>query len=76
MSDLIFDCMAAKAEPYAMAPTLVLRLRIVETTGEAIHCLALRCQIRIEPLKRRYSRHRGRAPRSTCSGSAPAGATP
>ena len=55
MSDLIFDCVAAKAEPYAVAPTLVLRLRVVETTGETVHCLALRCQIRVEPLKRRYS---------------------
>ncbi|MGH9003561.1 MAG: DUF6084 family protein, partial [Acidimicrobiia bacterium] len=55
MSDLIFDCVGAKAEPYAIAPTLTLRLRVVETTGEAVHCLALRCQIRIEPLKRRYS---------------------
>jgi hypothetical protein len=55
MSDLIFDCVAAKAEPYAVAPTLILRLRVVETTGETVHCLALRCQIRIEPLKRRNS---------------------
>jgi hypothetical protein len=55
VSELIFDCVAAKAEPYAVAPTLILRLRVVETTGETVHCLALRCQIRIEPLKRRYS---------------------
>ncbi len=55
MSELIFDVLEAKAEPYAVAPTLILRLRVVETTGEAVHCLALRTQIRIEPLKRRYN---------------------
>ena len=55
MSDLIFDVLEARAEPYAVAPTLTLRLRVVETTGEAVHCLALRTQIRIEPLKRRYN---------------------
>jgi uncharacterized protein DUF6084 len=55
MSELIFDVLEARAEPYAVAPTLVLRLRVVETTGETVHCLALRSQIRIEPLKRRYS---------------------
>ena len=55
MSDLVFDCLGARAEAYAVAPTLILRLRVVETTGETVHCLALRCQIRIEPLKRRYS---------------------
>jgi hypothetical protein len=55
VSDLVFDVLEARSEPYALAPTLILRLRVVETTGEAVHCLALRCQIRIEPLKRRYS---------------------
>ena len=55
MSELIFDVLEARAEPYALAPTLILRLRVMETTGEAVHCLALRTQIRIEPLKRRYN---------------------
>ena len=55
MSELIFDVLEARSEPYALSPTLVLRLRVVETTGEQVHVLALRVQIRIEPLKRRYS---------------------
>ncbi len=59
MSDLIFDVLEARAEPYAVAPTLILRLRVVETTGETVHCLALRTQIRIEPLKRRYNEDEG-----------------
>ena len=42
-------------------PTLVFRLRIAETTGERVHAIALRCQLRIEPQKRRYTASRGRA---------------
>ena len=55
MSRLTFDCIGAHAEHYAAAPTLTFRLRIAETTGAAIHAIALRCQIRIEPARRRYS---------------------
>ena len=36
-------------------PTIALRLRIAETTGATVHALALRCQIRIEPQRRRYA---------------------
>jgi len=42
------------AEPYAVAPQLTARLRINETTGRQIHAIALRCQVRIEPQRRRY----------------------
>lgn len=55
MSDLVFDCIGAKAEPYAAAPTMTFRFRIAETTGEAVHALLLRIQMRIEPAARRYS---------------------
>jgi hypothetical protein len=54
MSELSFDCIGARAERYALAPTIVFRLRVSEATGETVHCLALRSQIRIEPLKRHY----------------------
>jgi hypothetical protein len=54
MSELSFACLGARAERYALAPTIVFRLRVAECTGEAVHCLALRSQIRIEPLKRHY----------------------
>jgi hypothetical protein len=33
---------------------LAARLRIEETTGEPVHALALRCQVRIEPQRRDY----------------------
>jgi hypothetical protein len=55
MAHLTFDCIDAHAERYAAAPTLTFRLRVAETTGSPIHAIALRCQIRIEPARRRYS---------------------
>lgn len=55
MSELVFDCLDARPDRFAAAPILLFRLRITETTGETIHAIALRCQIRIEPQRRRYS---------------------
>ena len=54
MSELVFECLDARPERYAAVPTIVLRLRLSEVTGERIHTIALRCQIRIEPQLRRY----------------------
>nr|MBA2697314.1 hypothetical protein [Nocardioidaceae bacterium] len=42
-------------EPYAAAPQLTARLRIEEASGEPVHAIALRSQVRIEPQRRRYS---------------------
>ena len=55
MAELVFDCVDVRSDQYAAGPTLNFRLRIAETTGEAVHALALRCQLRIEPAKRRYT---------------------
>ncbi|MBO0809827.1 MAG: hypothetical protein J2P32_16145 [Actinobacteria bacterium] len=55
MAELVFDCTGARAERYAMVPTFTLALRISETSGQPVSAIALRCQIRIEPVKRRYS---------------------
>jgi hypothetical protein len=55
MFDLVFDCVDCKPDVYAATPTLVFKLRIAETTGARLHSIGLRCQIRIEPQKRRYS---------------------
>jgi len=54
MSDFRFTVLEVVAEPYAMAPQLTARLRIDETTGQRIHAIVLRCQVRIEPQRRRY----------------------
>jgi hypothetical protein len=55
MTELVFDCVGARPERYAAAPTLLLRLRIAETTGATVTAFMMRCQIRIEPTRRRYS---------------------
>jgi hypothetical protein len=55
MAELVFDCVDVRSDRWAAGPTLVFRLRVAETTGERVHAIALRCQIRIEPQKRRYT---------------------
>ena len=55
MADLIFGCTGATAERYAATPTLTFSLTITERSGVNVHAIALRCQIRIEPHRRRYS---------------------
>lgn len=55
MGDLVFDCLDGKAEPYAIVPTLLFKLRIAELSGAAIEAIALRVQVRIEAQKRRYA---------------------
>ena len=52
MSGYRFTVLDVAAEPYAVAPQLTARLRIEETTGQRIHAIALRCQVRIEPQRR------------------------
>jgi len=55
MTELVFDCLDARPERYAAAPTMILKLRIAELTGEPIHAMTLQCQIRIEAQRRRYA---------------------
>ena len=55
MIDLHFTVEDVIAEPYAAAPQLTARLRIAETSGARVHAMALRCQVRIEPQRRRYA---------------------
>jgi hypothetical protein len=55
MTALRFSVLQSRAEPHAAVPTLMLRLRVEEADGFSVHALSLRCQIRIEPQRRRYS---------------------
>ena len=55
MADLVFGCTSARAERYTATPTLSFALTITESSGVPVHAIALRCQIRIEPHRRRYS---------------------
>jgi hypothetical protein len=55
MAELTFGCTEAHAARFAATPTLTFTLNITERTGVRVHAIALRCQIRIEPHRRRYS---------------------
>ena len=55
MAELTFGCTEAHATRYAATPTLSFALHISESTEARVHAIALRCQIRIEPHRRRYS---------------------
>lgn len=55
MADLVFDCLGARADRYAVSPSMAFSLRISDTSGQRVEAIALRCQIRIEPSRRRYS---------------------
>jgi Family of unknown function (DUF6084) len=55
VAELTFDCIGAHPDKYAVAPSMSLTLRIAETTGLRVDAIALRCQIRIEPTRRRYT---------------------
>jgi hypothetical protein len=55
MADLVFDCIGTRADKYAVVPQMLVTLRISETSGQRVEAIALRCQIRIEPARRRYT---------------------
>lgn len=55
MPDLNFCIDSAEAVRYAAVPTLAFRLHVTNATpDQAVHAVALRCQIRIEPTRRHY----------------------
>ena len=55
MPEFHFNIEGAEAIPHSAAPLLALKLRITNLPGgEPIHSLTLRCQVQIEPAKRRY----------------------
>ena len=54
MPEFEFEVTGAYPDHAAAAPTVSLKLHIAESTGVTVHALALRTQIRIEPLRRRY----------------------
>ena len=56
MSDLDFEVLGAEPDRYAADPVLVFKLRVKENEGEVIQSVSLRCQIMIEPQRRRYTR--------------------
>jgi len=57
MPDLSFQIDGVQAVPYAVSPLLGFNLRVANAAPEPIHTIALRCQIQIEPARRRYDLH-------------------
>jgi hypothetical protein len=56
MPEFHFQIEGAEAIPHSAAPLLALKLRITNLPDtEPIHTLTLRCQVQIEPAKRRYA---------------------
>jgi hypothetical protein len=54
VTELEFTVLDVVAEPYGAAPNLVAKLRIEETSGEPVHALVLRAQVRIDAHRRPY----------------------
>ncbi|BBX44080.1 DUF6084 family protein [Mycobacterium cookii] len=50
-----FTVIDVTPEPYAVTPTLTARIGVSVAGDEPVHAIALRCQIRIDPLRRGYS---------------------
>lgn len=55
MNDLTFAVLGIEPEPYAVTPVLNARVGIAAIGEEPIHAIALRAQVRIEPMRRAYS---------------------
>lgn len=56
MPDLSFQVEHAEAVPFAVAPQLAFKLRLINADpDETIHTVALRCQVQIEVTRRRYT---------------------
>jgi Family of unknown function (DUF6084) len=55
VSDVTFAVLAVAPEPYAVTPVLTARLGIAAIGDQPVHAIALRCQVRIEPLRRGYT---------------------
>jgi hypothetical protein len=59
MPDLNFSVEGAEPQRFAAAPTMLFKMRVREAVAAGasptpIHAVALRCQVRIEPARRRY----------------------
>jgi hypothetical protein len=50
-----FTVLDVAPEPYAAVPILTARIGVTAPDHEPVHAIALRCQVRIEPLRRGYS---------------------
>jgi len=59
--DVTFAVLDVAPEPYAVTPVLTARVGVAASGADPVHAIALRCQVRIEPLRRSYSDDEGAA---------------
>jgi len=57
VTEVTFAVLDMSPEPYAVTPLLNARVGIAADGDDPVHTIALRCQVRIEPLRRGYSDH-------------------
>jgi Family of unknown function (DUF6084) len=55
VTEVTFAVLEVAPEPYAVTPVLTARIGIATDGDEPVHAIALRCQVRIEPLRRGYT---------------------
>lgn len=55
MTGIEFTVVDMAPEPYAVTPVLTAHLGVAAPDDDPVHAIALRCQVRIEPLRRGYS---------------------
>jgi hypothetical protein len=55
MTGLSFQVVDVAPEPYAVTPILAARIAISAPDDQPVHAIALRCQVRIDPVRRGYS---------------------
>ena len=54
-TEVTFAVLDVRPEAYAVSPVLTAQVGVAATGDEPVHAIALRCQVRIEPLRRHYS---------------------
>jgi len=55
MTDMTYTVLDVAPEPYSLTPLLAARVRTTADSDHPVQAIALRAQIRIEPLRRSYS---------------------
>lgn len=55
MTEVTYAVVDVSPEPYAVTPVLTARVGVAAVGDDPVHAIALRCQVRIDPLRRRYS---------------------
>jgi hypothetical protein len=55
MTEVTFAVVDIAPEPYSVTPILTARIGVAAVGDEPVHAIALRCQVRIDPLRRPYS---------------------